>query len=217
MPTYPHGPRIFKGAIVAISETNPQPQTIAFLYNPETVKRSLQPQTSGGDQGERSQAVRYIGAPVETIELEIYIDAIDALEQAESIAVNAGIYPQLSLLELLAYPASQQVVQNDALLATGTLEIAPLVAPLTLFVWGPNRVLPVQISSLSISEELFDTNLNPIRATLSLSLRALSYSDLAPGTRGYNLFVAYQQTKELMATRGPLNSGNTGVQSSRFI
>ena len=55
MPTYPHGPRIFKGAIVAISETNPQPQTIAFLYNPETVKRSLQPQTSGGDQGERSE------------------------------------------------------------------------------------------------------------------------------------------------------------------
>ena len=145
------------------------------------------------------------------------IDAIDALEQAESTAANAGIYPQLSLLELLAYPASQQVVQNDAPLATGTLKIAPLVAPLTLFVWGQNRVLPVQISSLSISEELFDTNLNPIRATLSLSLRALSYSDLAPGTRGYNLFVAYQQTKKLMATRGPLNSGNTGVQSSRFI
>ena len=216
MPTYPHGPRIFKGAIVAISETNPQPQTIAFLYNPETVKRSLQPQTSGGDQGERSQVVRYIGAPVETIDLEVYIDAIDALEQGDGAATNSGIYPQLALLELLAYPGSQQVIQNDALLATGTLEIAPLVAPLTLFVWGPNRVLPVLITSLSISEEMFDTNLNPIRATLSLSLRALSYSDLAPDTRGYNLFLAYQQAKESMAMQGPTNSGNTGVQSSRF-
>ena len=90
MPTYAHGPRILKGAIVAISETNPQPQTIAFLYNPETVKRSLQPQTAGGDQGERSQAVRYIGAPIETIELEVYIDAIDALEcLSESDAKSA--------------------------------------------------------------------------------------------------------------------------------
>ena len=216
MPTYPHGPRILKGAIVTVSQTNPQPQTIAFLYNPEAVKRTLQPQISGGDQGERSQAMRYIGAPVETIELEIYIDAIDALEQGDSTAANAGIYPQLALLELLAYPSSQQVIQNDALLAIGTLEIAPLVAPLALFVWGPNRVLPVRITSLSISEEMFDSNLNPIRATLSLSLRALSYSDLAPGTKGYNLFLAYQQAKESMAVQGLTNSGNTGVQSSRF-
>jgi Contractile injection system tube protein len=218
MPTYPHGPKILKGAIVALSDTNPQPQTIAFQYNPETVKRSLQPQTVGGDQGERSQVVRYTGAPVETIELEVYIDAVDALEQGDSNAASAGIHPQLALLEMLAYPSSQQVIQNDNLLAMGMLEIAPLVAPLTLFVWGPNRVLPVRLTSLSISEELFDTNLNPIRATLSLSIRALSYSDLARDTRGYNLFLAYQQAKESMAAQGPQGSSAiTGVDVSRFF
>lgn len=218
MPTYPHGPRILKGAIVVISDAQPQPQMIALQYNPETVTRSLQPQVEGGDQGARSQIVRYIGAPVETIELEVSLDAVDALEQGESTAIQAGIYPQLALLELLIYPGSQQVLQNDALLATGVLEVAPMVAPLTLFVWGPNRVLPVALTSLSVREELFDTNLNPIRATLTLSMRALSYSDLAPGTRGYHLFLAYQQAKESMAAQGPIASNTlTGVMSRRFF
>lgn len=218
MPTYQHGPRILKGAIVAINDTSPQPTTIAFQYNPETVKRSLQPQMVGGNQGDRSQLVRYTAAPTETIDLEVYIDGIDQLETGDANAIQAGIYPQLSLLEMLVYPASQQVIQNDLLLATGTLEIAPMAAPLTLFVWGPNRVLPVVLNSLSISEELFDTNLNPIRATLSLSMRALSYSDLSTGTQGYNLFLAYQQAKEAMAAQGLSSNANaaTGIQGNRF-
>lgn len=218
MPTYPHGPRILKGALVIISETNPQQQTIVLQYNPETVTRSLQPQVEGGEQGTRSQMVRYIGAPVETIELEVFLDATDALEQGNTTVIGTGIYPQLALLELLVYPGSQQVRQNDALLATGTLEIAPLVAPLTLFVWGPHRVLPVALTSLSIREELFDTNLNPLRATITLSMRALSYSDLAPGTRGYNLFLAYQQSKEALAAQNPTGTlASTGVAPSRFF
>lgn len=218
MPTYPPGPRLLKGAIVALTESRPQPTTIAFQYNPETVKRSLQPQLVGGDEGQRSQAVRYTGAPVETIDLEVSIDAIDQLEYGDANAARTGIYPQLSLLEILTYPTSQQVIQNDLLLATGTLEVVPLTAPLTLFVWGPNRVLPVRLNTLSVSEELFDTQLNPIRATVSLTMRALSYSDLAQTTKGYNLFLAYQQTKEAMAAQGlsPQTNSVIGVEVNRF-
>jgi hypothetical protein len=201
MPTYPQSPRIIKGAIIAISETNPQPVTIAFQYNPDTVKRSLQPQMAGGDQGERSYIVRYTGAPVETIDVEINIDAIDLLEAGDQEAGQYGIYPQLSLLELLVYPGSARVIQNDALLSMGMLEIAPLAAPLTLFVWGASRVMPVRLNSFTITEELFDPNLNPIRATIALNMRALSYSDLDPSTKGYNLFLAYQQTKEMLASQ----------------
>jgi Contractile injection system tube protein len=198
MPTYPHGPRLQKGSIVTVGSFGAL-ATIAFQYNPETIKRSLQPQMAGGDEGQRSQAVRYTDAPVETIDVEITIDASDQLERGES---RSGIYPQLSLLELLTYPGSQQIIQNTILLETGTLEVAPLAAPLTLFMWGPHRVLPVRLNSLNISEELFDPNLNPLRATVALNMRALSYSDLAPYTQGYNLFLAYQQTKEAMAGQG---------------
>lgn len=218
MPTYPTGPRLLKGAIVAISDESPQPRTVTLQYNPETVKRSLQAQVAGGDEGQRSQIVRFIGAPVETFDLEVSIDVIDQLEKGNNNAVNNGIYPQLAMLETLVYPPSAQVKQNDSLLASGTLEIAPLAAPLTLFVWGPNRVLPVRLNSLSISEELFDTSLNPIRATVSLNMRALSYSDLNVNTRGYNLFMVYQQGKEAMAALGISNApnANIGVDVNRF-
>jgi hypothetical protein len=218
MPTYPHSPRLLKGAIVAVRELIPVPTLITFQYNPETVKRSLQPQLAGGEEGQRSQMIRYTGAPVETIDLEVYIDAIDQLEASNPVAVNAGIYPQLALLETLVYPASLDVIVNDALLALGTLEVAPLAAPLMLFVWGPNRVLPVRMNTLSISEELFDTNLNPIRATVTLGMRALSYSDLALASKGYSLFMAYQMAKESMAALGLTNSSGSalGVTNTRF-
>src|SRR5438876_8448284 len=218
MPTYPHGPRLLEGAIVAVRDPVPVPTLVTFQYNPETVKRSLQPQMAGGEEGQRSLMVRYTGAPVETIDLEVFIDATDQLEAGNPLATNVGIYPQLSLLETLVYPASLEVIANDVLLALGTLEVAPLAAPLTLFVWGPNRVLPVRLNTLAISEELFDTNLNPLRATVSLNMRALSYSDLAVASKGYNLFLAYQVTKEAMATLGLANSlgSSLGVDNSRF-
>ncbi|HEY4386519.1 MAG TPA: hypothetical protein VGN34_18845 [Ktedonobacteraceae bacterium] len=200
MPTYPHGPRLQKGSIVTVGSFGTL-ATIAFQYNPETIKRSLQPQMAGGDEGQRSQVVRYTDAPVETIDVEITLDASDQLERGDASTSQAGIYPQLSLLELLTYPTSQQIIQNTVLLELGTLEVAPLAAPLTLFMWGPNRVLPVRLNTLNISEELFDPHLNPLRATVSLNMRALSYSDLAPYTQGYNLFLAYQQTKEAMAAQ----------------
>ena len=209
MPTYPYGPRLLKGAIVTVSDFGSQ-TTIAFQYNPETVKRSLQPQMAGGDEGQRSQIVRYTDAPVETIDVEITIDASDQLERGDASVMQAGIYPQLSLLELLTYPASQQVIQNTLLMEAGTLEVVPLTAPLALFMWGANRIVPVRLNTLSISEELFDPNLNPLRATVSLNMRALSYSDLAPYTQGYNLFLAYQQTKEAMALQA-LTGGTSGI------
>ncbi len=208
MPTYSHGPKLLKGAIIAIDTLTHLPATIAFQYNPETVKRSLQPQIDGGDQGQQSLAVRYTGAPVETIDVEVVIDAADQLERGDSNAMTVGIYPHLAQLELLAYPASQQVILNDSLLDLGTLEVAPMLAPLTLFVWGPNRVLPVRLNTISVTEELFDPQLNPLRATVSLGMRALSYSDLDSSTQGYNLFLAYQQSKESLSNRA--QSNNTG-------
>jgi hypothetical protein len=50
-----------------------------------------------------------------------------------------------------------------------------------------------------VTEEAFDTKLNPIRAKVSLGMRALSYDDLGFSTKGGSLFLAYQQQKERMA------------------
>ena len=73
-------------------------------------------------------------------------------------------------------------------------------APLTLFVWSKKRILPVRLTELSITEEAFDTNLNPIRAKVSLGMRVLSVDDLGFDHKGGNLYMAYHQTKESLAT-----------------
>jgi len=194
MTTKVRGPRVFKGALVSISSTDPKPHVISFQYNPATLKRSLKPLMVGGEAGDRSQSVRITGAPTETYSVEIEIDAADDLENGDPVATTLGIQPQLALLELLIYPALSRVMENAALLSAGTIEIAPITAPRLLFVWGQRRVLPVQLSAYSISEEEFDSSLNPIRATVSLEMRVLTYSDLSASNADYHQYLAYQQS-----------------------
>jgi len=199
-----NSPRILKGALVGIDILSPVPKVIAFQYNPDSLTRTLKARASGGD-GARAEAMRLSGAPEEDITLEVEIDATDSLEHGDAIATDMGIYPQLSALEMLLYPASSQVIANTALMATGTIEIVPPVAPFTLFVWGAKRVLPVRITSFSITEEAYDANLNPVRAKVSLGLRVLSYNDLSLTNPGYYMFLAHQVVKETMANIGSIN------------
>ena len=139
--------------------------------------------------------------------MEIELDATDRLEkpQQNSTAVSSGIYPELSALELLLYPKSQDIISTMNAASSGILEIIPPDSPLTLFVWGPKRVLPVHLTKCDITEEAFDTNLNPIRAKVSLGLRILSSSDLTPSNPGFSLFFAHHISKEAMAKNGIIN------------
>src|SRR5829696_7067430 len=205
MSTFPGSPKTQKGAIVGIDPVNPLASVIVFQYNPDTLTRTLQAQTIGAGGGDRSEAMRLRGAPIEDIRLIVEIDATDQLEQRDPLATTLGIYPQLSALEMLIYPKSALVIANTILLAVGTIEIIPPEAPLTLFIWGPKRVLPVRLTQFSIAEEAYDVNLNPIRAKVTLGLQVLSYNDLPLTHPGYSLFLAHQVVKETMATIGSLN------------
>jgi len=192
-------------------------RVIAMQYNPDTLSRSLQPQAVTDDGHDRSQALRLKGPPIETIKLDAEIDATDQLEFPDQNpnAVELGIAPQLAALETLLYPASGQLIANNSLQAGGTLEILPLQAPLALFVWSKQRVVPVRITDCSVTEEAFDTKLNPIRAKVSLSMRVLSIDDLGFSSKGGSLYMVYQQNKERLAQRatgGSLSSlGLTGI------
>jgi hypothetical protein len=118
----------------------------------------------------------------------------------------SGIHPTLAALEMLLYPKSLHVLANAILSNVGMLEIVPPEAPLTLFVWGPHRVLPVRLENFSITEQAFDAALNPIRAEVELSLRVLSYHDLQVTHPGYGLFMVQQVMKEILATTNVFNS-----------
>jgi hypothetical protein len=199
---------MIKGAIIGMDLFNPLSSVAVFQYNPETVTRTLQPQTAGEGAG-RAEAMRLKGAPVETIKMDIEIDATDQLEKGAGTASSLGIYPQLSALEMLVYPKSALVIANTVLLAAGTIEIVPPMGPFTLLVWGLKRVLPVRLTEFTITEEAHDGGLNPIRAKVSLGLRVLNYNDLLLTNPGYHVFLAHQITKEVFATMGSI--GNIGA------
>jgi hypothetical protein len=197
-------PRLVKGGIVQVDPASGRLLgVIALQYNPDTLTRSLQVQSSGGDGSDTSQALRLKGTAVETLKVDAEIDATDLLEFPDhnAEAVSAGIHPQIAALELLVQPTSAALQTNDALSRSGVLEILPLQVPLTLLVWGKNRVVPVRVTDVSITEEAFDTTLNPIRAKVSLGLRVLSVDDLGFDHRGGTLFMGYLRSREAMAGR----------------
>jgi hypothetical protein len=214
MTTFPNSPRILKGALVSIDTVNPVPNVIIFQYNPDTLTRTIKPRSPGGDAA-RSEAQRLTGPPEETIKVDVDIDAVDQLEKSDAIAATLGIYPQLSALEMLTYPSSALVIANTALLAAGTIEIIPPDAPLTLFIWGAQRILPVRITDFSITEEAHDQALNPIRAKVGLGLRVLSYNDFSITNPGYYIFLAHQVVKETMSIVN-LATDLTAVTGSNF-
>lgn len=218
MSTFPNSPRLIKGGIVLIDAASAAVQrVIALQYNPDTLTRTLQVQGISAGDGDRSEALRLKGPPVETLKLDAELDATDQLEfpGQNSGVTQSGLFAQLAALETMVYPSSAQLLGNDAMARIGTLEIVPMETPLALFVWSRSRILPVRVTEFSITEEAFDAALNPIRARVSLGLRVLSVSDVPSGHRAASLFMNYLQQKERLAGSHagmPLSAlGLTGV------
>lgn len=194
-------PRLQKGALVLLEPNTGIPMgRIALQYNPESITRSLKPQTPG-EEPDRSEVLRLKGPPIETIRLTVELDATDSLEAGDATATSVGLQPQMALLETLVYPTSAELIANEILSLIGTIEILPMSSPLTLLAWGINRVTPVRITGFEITEEAFDAQLNPIRAKIALDLRVLSVSDTGFLSPAGAVYMAYQMGKEAMARK----------------
>ena len=217
MTSFPGSPKTLKGGFVLMDAGGKTVlRTVAFQYNPDSVTRSLTPRGAKVDAGDRLEGLRLVGPPVETIKIEIEIDAIDRLEKPGSNAdtVANGIAADLAELEAIISPAPDDIAAADSLAQSGTLEILPLPSPLVLLALGRNRLIPVRITEFGIVEEAFDTQLNPIRARVSLGMRALSVNDLAFGSKGAALFMVAARRRDKLAKRRPPNMqalGLTGV------
>lgn len=189
MTRYADIPKPIRSGIVVVDPERGTPQRIIVLqFNPDTLERSLAPQSAGGSGdaggggsgGDRNEALRLKGPAEETWKFTAEIDATDQFE----VAAPDGIHPQLATLEMLVHPTSAQLREASRRTQKGTIEISPIEMPLTLFTWGSKRVMPVRLTELSINESAFDVNLNPIRASLGIGMKVLSVSDLPAGHRG---------------------------------
>jgi hypothetical protein len=201
---FTQSPRLIKGAIITVSPLNPA-AVIIFQYNPAELVRSLTPQR---EKAERVPVgtQRLTGPPREKIDMTIMVNAVDQLEQGGQSAAALGVYPQLSALEMLLYPARSLVLANTAKLAMGVLAITPPEAPLTVLVFGTKRVVPMQLVGYTATETLHTPDLVPINASAKLSIEVLTYQDFQPTQPGYYLSLANQAVREVMAAIGTIGN-----------
>lgn len=182
---------LLRGALIEYASDffGPLPNLVIFQFNPDTLSRniSIPERPTGATSRETSQAGNI---PVERITLTAHFSAADKLNTGNIIAQELGIGPQLAALEKMVYPSNLigellgEALDKigDALGLEGSDDIAkqPIPRekyPRILFIWGKTRVLPVLLESMSITEQQYDSSLNPIQAEVALGLAVASNPD----------------------------------------
>lgn len=192
-------PKILRGAFVEYGLSLP-PLIVVFQFNPQTITRARSatveaPDTPDGARATQNMSLfsqisasslasnvrrgQTIKVNQETLSFEVRLDATDKLNAGDKLTQMFGVAPQLSTLELMMTPKNQSLMGGAAAALLGMAAQSYSFCdeaknpPIILFVWGRKKVLPVNITSMSINEEEFSTDLNPVRATVNVSLEVI--------------------------------------------
>jgi hypothetical protein len=97
--------------------------------------------------------------------------------------------------------------------SSGTAAQVPAAQlPTVLFVWGPGRILPVKVTSLTITEKLYDSLLlNPTHAEAQIGLQVLTPEELkcVNGPLGELAKIAYDYSQGLRQVLAIANLANS--------
>jgi len=214
---FPNSPKLVKGALLEFGDAllGLLPNVILFQYNPEQLSHKLdQPPgrsaSTASTTTESKETQRTSNLPIESIsDLKLILDATDQMEQGDPITAARGVSPAIAALEMMMFPLGTSQLNLKSLLHIGkssSVKVPPQQLPLVLFVWGPWRVVPVNVTSVSVAETEFDQLLNPIRAEVTISLRVISTDDLDKNVFAYGAYVWTQANREANAA---LNIANT--------
>jgi len=190
-----------KGALVRYLPTSPPtPLATLFQYNPETMVHTwTQPQPVGKPGVESGNPQAVPGLPGESFQFTIFLDADDdvvsGVQALQQTAQQSGVGARLAALEMLLYPyplPQTQLPSGQVLLGTAsaasassgssaapTWNLPNSTLPVVLFYWNQNRIVPVRVTTLTITETLYDTDLNPTHAQAQLSLRVVTPIEFA--------------------------------------
>jgi hypothetical protein len=153
------------------------PSIVAFQYNPETISQTITPYTPpDSDQNSRtaSNPMTQPFTPDVTYSFSLELDATDRLEEANPLAVAAGIAPQLAsfrkLVEASKGAFGDLIASAQSLVGGAAAAIDRPEVPITLMVLGPGTILPVRITSYSIEMTEFNPALFPVMAKISIEL-----------------------------------------------
>jgi hypothetical protein len=213
---------VLKGAFINLGAgiLGRLPNIIIFQFNPERVSRTpklVKPPAPPKGSG-TTDSTQQPGDPSESYSFTLKLDAADQLAQGNPIAVASGILPALSALELLMIPKAALKPDLSALLGGGqssSYKLTPVKLDTILFFWGPFRIFPVTIDTLSINETEYDQLLNPIRAEVSVGLTVLAPNQLDPGAVLASGAYNYSQgVKQVMAALNLANAAQLGFSAS---
>jgi hypothetical protein len=181
-----------RGAFIEFIDTGliPIPNVIVFQFNPETMTHTWTQAESANAAG---NPLAVNGAPGEQFSFSLAVDALDSIADggvSGGLAEISGVATRLAALEMLLFPTGST---KKGLIGTVTGAIGGLlgggsdepprdvpasVIPTVLFVWGPGRIVPVRIVSLTVTEKLYDKLLVPTHAEAAIGLRVLTAKEL---------------------------------------
>ncbi|MGH6646432.1 hypothetical protein [Aquabacterium sp.] len=196
----------------------PIPNIVVFQFNPEQMTRTIViPQPPAPTSGQpRTETHAAAAPPSESFDVSARFSAADDLGAGGAVSAIPrlfGVGPQIAALEKMVYPqATPGGLIGAAIDAVGSAISGPSATPPSqpiprvplpriLFIWGPSRVLPVTITSMSIVEQKYDVLLNPIQAEVKIGMRV---SSQAP-TDDMVGAGAYKYTQMVKDTQATLN------------
>ncbi len=209
-----------RGVLVeyGVNLLGPIPNIVIFQFNPEQLTRTIAipkpPPTASAQPKTETHAAA--APPSESFEISAHFSAADDLGAGGVVSAIPrlfGVGPQLAALEAMIYPpATPGGLIGAAIDTVGSALSGPSTAaptqpiprvplPRILFIWGPSRVLPVTITSMSIAEQKFDMLLNPVQAEVKIGLQV---SSQAP-TDDVIGAGAYKYTQMIKDTQATLN------------
>lgn len=196
MSRFPGTPKSMRGAIFSLKPPNIIPTLVVFQYNPHEVRRSIT--AAGGQSNARGGAGwAHQEEPDEKVSFSADLNAAD--QPPGSIGLPVGLHPQLAALENLIYSPPLPGLSLAGAGLGGTVDILSGTTQLTLLIWGPARVAPVELTSLVVTEQDFDEWLNPIRATIQFELKVLAARDLAAGHPAAEIQKTYHVLRQVSA------------------
>jgi hypothetical protein len=227
-----------RGAFVSFTETFPLPipNVIIFQFNPETMTHTWTPAATGGAASTGSAGAKpgdgasnplaVTGPPGEAFTFTLALDANDMIADGNpvsgALATASGVYTRLAALEMLLFPTDNSGGGligsiSSALGITGggssspTTPIPAAQLPTVLFIWGPGRILPVKVTTLTTTEKLYDSILlNPTHAEVSVGLKVLTPQELqyVDGPLGSLANTAYSFSQTLREALALANLAN---------
>ncbi len=211
-----------RGALVEYSGQflGPIPNIVLFQFNPESMTRTLRiPEAASTDASVANRPRRETHAteapPTEEFSLTAQFSAHDDLGAGGAVSIVPhlfGVGPQLAALEKMVYPpATPGGLIGAAIDAVAgalggggasapTRPVPRTPVPRVLFIWGPSRVLPVRIKTMSITEKQFDFLLNPIEAEVQIGLAIAPDPPATADPVGHGAFVYSRMIKDTQAT-----------------